>query len=165
MASATPPSNTTPELPHPVDRAPGRPGSATLADARQIALSLPDTTEKISWGSMHWRVHGVGFAWERPLNKTDRAALKDAAPGGEILAARVADLAERDTLIATEPEVFFTIPHFGDWPAVLIRLERIGADELAEVITDAWLDRAPQRARKAFLAAHPSRPALPRSDG
>ena len=128
----------------------------TLDDARRIALSLPDTTEKISWGSMHWRVHGVGFVWERPLNQADRAALGDAAPTGEILAARVADLAERDTLVAAEPEVFFTIPHFGDWPAVLIRLGRIGLDELAEVITDAWLDRAPKRARNAFLATWPN---------
>lgn len=125
---------------------------ATLDDARRIALSLPDTSEKISWGSAHWRVHDRGFVWERPLSKTDLAALGDDAPDGEILGVRVADLDEKDTLIAAEPEVFFTIPHFDGFPAVLVRLEAIEVEELTELVTDAWLDRAPKKLRAAFLA-------------
>ena len=125
---------------------------ATLDDARRIALALPGTAEKTSWGSLHWRVHDKGFAWERPLRKTDLAELGDDAPTGEILGVRVSDIGERDTLIAAEPDVFFTIAHFKDFPAVLVRLTSIGVDELAEVITDAWLDRAPKKLREAFLA-------------
>ncbi len=125
---------------------------ATLEDARRIALALPGTSEKVSWGSLHWRVGDKGFAWERPLRKTDLAALGDAAPTGEILGVRVADLGEKDALVAAEPEVFFTIPHFDGWPAVLVRLAAIEVDELTEVITDAWLDRAPRTLRTAFLA-------------
>lgn len=125
---------------------------ATLDDARRIALSLPDTSEKTSWGSAHWRVHDRGFVWERPLRKSDLAALGDDAPDGEILGVRVADLEEKDTLIAAEPEVFFTIPHFDGFPAVLVRLEAIDVDELTELVTDAWLDRAPKKLREAFLA-------------
>lgn len=125
---------------------------ATLDDARRIALSLPDTSEKISWGSAHWRVHDRGFVWERPLSKTDLAALGDDAPDGEILGVRIADLDEKDTLIAAEPEVFFTIPHFDGFPAVLVRLEAIEVEELTELVTDAWLDRAPKKLRAAFLA-------------
>ena len=125
---------------------------ATLDDARRIALALPETTEKTSWGSLHWRVHDKGFAWERPLRKSDLAELGDDAPEGEILGVRVADLGEKDSLVAAEPHVFFTISHFRDFPAVLVRLPAIGVDELAEVITDAWLDRAPKKLREAFLA-------------
>ena len=126
-------------------------GVATLEDARRIALALPATSEKVSWGSLHWRVRDRGFAWERPLRKTDLAALGDDAPTGEILGVRVADEAEKEALVAAEPEVFFTIPHFDGWPAVLVRLEAIGLDELTEVITDAWLDRAPARLRDELL--------------
>ncbi|SEP73830.1 MmcQ/YjbR family DNA-binding protein [Microlunatus flavus] len=124
---------------------------ATLEDARRIALGLPATSEKVSWGSLHWRVRDKGFAWERPLRKTDLAALGDDAPTGEILGVRVADLEEKESLVAAEPDVFFTIPHLDGWPAVLVRLEAIGLDELTEVITDAWLDRAPRALRQAFL--------------
>ena len=130
---------------------------ATLDDARRIALSLPDTSEKISWGSAHWRVHDRGFVWERPLRKTDLAALGDEAPDGEILGIRVADLDEKDTLIAAEPDVFFTISHFDGYPAVLVRLEAIEVDELTEVVTDAWLDRAPKKLREAFLSGQGQR--------
>lgn len=124
---------------------------ATLDEARRIALALPGTSEKVSWGSLHWRVRDKGFAWERPLRKTDLAALGDDAPAGEILGARVADLGEKDALVAAEPEVFFTIPHLDGFPAVLVRLAAIDVAELTEVITDAWLDRAPTTLREAFL--------------
>lgn len=126
---------------------------ATLDDVRRLALALPDTTEKLSWGSAHWRVHDLGFVWERPLRQADRAALGDAAPDGDVLGVRVADLGEKEALLAAEPELFFTIPHFHDYPAVLLRLGRVDLDELAEVVTEAWLVRAPARLRKVFLAA------------
>jgi hypothetical protein len=125
---------------------------ATLEDARRIALALPGTSEKVSWGSLHWRVGDKGFAWERPLRKTDLVAVGASAPDGEILGVRVADLEEKEALVASEPDVFFTIPHFDGWPAVLVRLDAIEVDELTEVITDAWLDRAPKTLRETFLA-------------
>ena len=125
---------------------------ATLEEARRIALALPATSEKVSWGTLHWRVRDKGFAWERRLTKPDRAALGDDAPTGDVLGVRVADLAEKDALVAAEPAVFFTVPHLDGYPAVLVRLAAIDVDELTEVITDAWLDRAPARLRAAFLA-------------
>jgi len=128
---------------------------STLEDARRVALALPGTSEKTSWGSPHWRVRDKGFAWERPLGKGDRAALGDAAPTGEILGVRVADLVEKEALLAAEPDVFFTIPHLDGFPAVLVRLAAIDVDELAEVITDAWLDRAPTTLREPFLRRGP----------
>lgn len=124
---------------------------ATLDEARRIALALPGATEKVSWGSLHWRVRDKGFAWERPLGRKDLADLGDAAPDGEILGVRVADLAEKEALVAAEPDVFFTIPHLDGFPAVLVRLVAIDVAELTEVITDAWLDRAPETLRETFL--------------
>lgn len=129
---------------------------ATVADARRIAMSLPEATEKVSWGSPMWQVRGRGFAWERPLRKTDRAALGEAAPTGEILGVRVADEGEKFALAESEPSIFFTIPHFDGYPAVLVRLEAIELDELTEVITDAWLDRAPKRVAERYLEENPS---------
>ena len=50
---------------------------------------------------------------------------------------------------------FFTTAHFDGHPSVLLRASRVGelsAEELAEVVYDAWLARAGVRARKAWLA-------------
>ena len=56
----------------------------------------------------------------------------------DVFAVRVADEEEKQVLIASDPEKFFTEPHYNGFPAVLIRLAAIENDELAELITDAW---------------------------
>ncbi len=127
----------------------------TLDDVRRIALGLPETDEKLSWGSVMWRVKGKGFVWERPLRKTDVAQLTELGreiPDGEILGVRVADLAEKEALLASEPETCFTIPHFDGYPAVLVRLGEIDPVQLEEMVVEAWIDRAPKRLAAAFLA-------------
>ena len=123
---------------------------ASLDDARRIALALPDTEEQTSRGDAFWRVHGKGFVWERPLREPDYRALGDSAPDGPILGARVEDLGVKEALIADDPDVFFTIPHFDGYPAVLVQLDEVALDVLEEVIVEAWLDRAPRRLARQY---------------
>jgi hypothetical protein len=124
-------------------------------DVRRIALGLPDTSEERSYGgNASWRVRDKGFVWERPLRPADLRALGDDAPTGPILGARVEHLGAKEALLADDPDVFFTTPHFDGYPAVLIRLDEIGADELEEVIVEAWLCRAPKRLAREYLDAH-----------
>ncbi len=121
---------------------------ATWEDVRRIALALPETSEE----SPHdWRVKGKLMVWERPLRRGDLEALGDAAPDGPILGVRVSDVGAKEALVADEPDVFFTTPHFNGYPAVLVRLDRIDAAELGELVVEAWLDRAPKRLVKAYL--------------
>lgn len=127
----------------------------TWDDVREIALSLPDTSERPAWGMAMWRVHDKGFVWERPLRKGDLEALGDAAPHGPILAARVEHLGAKQALLADDPDVYFTTPHFDGHPTVLVQLDRIDAAELRELIVDAWLARAPERLAREYLAEHP----------
>ena len=126
---------------------------ATWDDVRAVALALPEVSEEASRGTAGWRVRDKGFVWERPLRRADREALGDTAPDGPILGARVADVGVKEALIADDPDVYFTTPHFDGYPAVLVRLERIEQAELAELVTEAWLARAPKRLAKQFLDA------------
>ena len=91
------------------------------------------------------------FVWERPLRQSDLRALGDSAPGGPILGARVEHLVAKEALLADASGVFFTTPHFDGYPAVLVRLDAIAPADLEEVVTEAWLCRAPKRAVKEFL--------------
>ncbi|SCF22440.1 hypothetical protein GA0074695_4511 [Micromonospora viridifaciens] len=119
---------------------------ATWDDVRRIALALPEATERGSYdGLPAWRVRDKLFVWDRPLRPADRAALGDAAPDGPVLGARVPDLGAKEALLADAPEVYFTVPHLDGYPAVLVRLDRIGVGELTELITEAWYARAPKR--------------------
>ena len=126
-------------------------GMATVHDVRRIALSLPGTVERVSRGSLDWRVRDRGFVWERPLRQGDILALGDRAPDGPVFAARTADEGVKLALIADDPAVFFTTPHFDGYNAVLFELDRIGLAELTELITEAWLARAPRTLVRAFL--------------
>jgi len=123
-------------------------------DVRRIALGLPETSEESSRGLASWRVRGKGFVWERPLRPADVRSLGDAAPTGPILGARVEHLGAKEALLADDPSVYFTTPHFDGYPAVLVRLDRITADELEELIVEAWLCRAPRRLAKQYIDTH-----------
>jgi hypothetical protein len=125
---------------------------ATWRDVRRIALALPGATEETSKaGNAAWLVNGKFFTWERPLRKSDLAALRDKTPEGPILGVRVADLEMKDVLLASNPQVFFTTPHFDGYPAVLVRLPKISTKLLRDVVVEAWLARAPKRAVTAYL--------------
>lgn len=118
---------------------------ATWDDVRTIVGALPETTEAGSRGLPQWRVRDKGFAWERPLRPADLAALGDAAPDGDILGARVPDVIAKEALVADDPDVYFTTPHFDGYAVVLVRLERIPLDELEELLVEAWVTGAPKR--------------------
>src|ERR1700682_1440273 len=110
---------------------------ASWDDVRRIALALPETDEQLSHGHASWRVRDKGFVWERPLRQSDPLALRDSAPTGPILGARVEHLVAKEALLADDPEVFFTTPHFDGYAAVLVQLERIAREELTELIVEA----------------------------
>jgi hypothetical protein len=98
---------------------------------REIALTLPEAVDA-SGSRPAFRVRGKLFAW------------KSRERDGGALAVRV-DADEKQLILASNPEVYFETPHYQGYPAVLIRLERIDRDELAERIEDAWLTRVPKR--------------------
>jgi hypothetical protein len=124
---------------------------ATWDDVRRIALGLPETAEVISRDLRQWRVKDKLFVWERPLRRSDLEALGEPAPDGPILGARVEHLVAKEALLADDPNVFFTTPHFNGYPAVLVRLGEISLDDLEEVIVEAWLCRAPKRLAREYL--------------
>ena len=128
---------------------------ASWDDVARVCLALPATTEQPSYGGARsWRVRDKAFVWERPLRRKDLAELGDAAPDGPALAAYVPDEGAKAALIADEPDVYFTTSHFDGYPAVLCRLDRLDAQALTELVSEAWACRAPRR----LLAEHPIRP-------
>jgi len=120
-------------------------------DVGRIALALPETSERLRRELRQWWVGEKMFVWERPLRRREVEELGDQVPDGPILGARVEHVWAKEVLLADDPRVFFTTSHFEGYPAVLVRLDRISAGDLEEVVTEAWLVRAPKRVAKAFL--------------
>jgi hypothetical protein len=121
-------------------------------DVKRIALALAQTSERLSRETRQWRVRDRLFVWERPLRAKEIEELGDAAPDGPVLGARVEHLGAKEALLADDPRVYFTTSHFKGYAAILVRLDRISAADLEEVITEAWLARAPKRLVDAYLA-------------
>jgi hypothetical protein len=106
-------------------------------DVRRIALSLPETTEsgKDFAFSVANKGKDKGFVWawkERVQPKKPRV------PRDDVVAIRVVDEEDKQALIKSDGEVFFTEPHYNGFPAVLVRLPHVRLDQLAELIEDAW---------------------------
>jgi hypothetical protein len=125
---------------------------ATIEEVARLVAELPDVTAGERHGNLTWFVAGKAFAWDRPFSKADiRRFGSTTPPDGPILAVRVADLAEKDAVLATSSKAFFTIPHFDGYAAVLIQLNSVKPRELREAIVDAWLACAAAPLAEGFL--------------
>jgi hypothetical protein len=139
---------------------------AKWADVKRIARTLPGTTEdESSSGKMWWTVSRKGYAWERPLRKSDIAALGKRAPKGPVLGLKTADLEMKDAILANDPKVFFTTPHFDGYPAVLVELDKISLKQLKDALIEAWLACAGKRLASEYLSRSRRSPARSRKRG
>jgi hypothetical protein len=124
---------------------------STFEDAARIAANMPGVTEGERHGHTTWFVGGKAFAWDRPFSKADIRRFGEVQPPtGPILAVAVANLDEKEAVLASSSEAVFTIPHFNGYAAVLIQLDCVPTSELEELITDAWLVHAPPEARGRY---------------
>lgn len=125
---------------------------ATYEDVAALALQLPEVTEGMKWKRRTWEVRGKGFAWERPLSKADLKRLGDEPPPeGPLLGLRTEDLHEKEALLAEGRPGYFTIAHFDNYPAVLVRLDALTVDALRDALVEAWLACAPPALAEEFL--------------
>jgi hypothetical protein len=104
----------------------------------ELGTRLPGVEVSTSFGTPALKVRKKGMCRLR----TNPAAL----------VVRVTDLGEREMLLRSEPEVFFSTPHYDGWPYVLVRLDAVALDELAELLEDAWRVFAAKRVVAAWDA-------------
>ena len=129
-----------------------------LEDVAAMAQALPEVTEGERHGHRTWNVAGKVFAWERAFSKADVKRFGAApVPDGPIVAVRVADLAEKEAVLAEQLKGFFTIPHFDGYAAVLIQLRVATKRAVRESILDGWLAVAPPALADEYMAKHPPR--------
>ena len=111
---------------------------ADADDVRRLALALPHVVEIDSDG-FDFRVGGHGFVWSYPERKPgQRRVIRT-----DVAVLFVGDEAEKQALLLGEPDLFFTTSGYDGWPLVLLRLDAVDEQRLAELVTDAWRMRSP----------------------
>ena len=108
-------------------------------DVRELALAFPEVEES-SEDRVAFRVRGKLFAW----------AARERDGGG--LGIRV-DREEKQLILDSNPDVYFSSPHYDGWPGVQIRVEAIDREELSTRLEDAWLIQAPKKLAATYVAA------------
>ncbi len=124
-------------------------------DVERLASALPGVTIGHKWNTRHWLVQDKGFVWERPFSKADLKRFgDDPVPVGPVLGVTTEDLHEKEGLLAAGVAGVFTIPHFDNYPAVLVDLSVVSPEDLPRLILDAWLSKAPEALAQSYLATH-----------
>ncbi|BBY33990.1 hypothetical protein BST33_01955 [Mycolicibacter minnesotensis] len=128
---------------------------ARVADVHEVAAAMPHVTRiEGPKGNPIYQVGGKSFVFFR----TARPDATDPVTGEaypDVIVIWVESDADKQALIQDPTTPFFTTDHFNGHLSVLVReadLHTISASELTEVLQDAWLSRASNRRRAAWLA-------------
>jgi hypothetical protein len=110
---------------------------ATPADVKRIALGLPDTAQdgehfRFTVRSGATELKAFAWSWKERIHPR-KARVENLG----VLAIRVANLVDKDVLIRSDPEKFFTEPHYDGYPAVLVRLAKVRVPELRRLLDEA----------------------------
>lgn len=134
-----------------------QPRCARVEDVHELALAMPYVTvEHGPRGNPVYQVGGKSFVFFR----TPRPDAIDPQTGErytDVIVFWVASESDKQALVQDQGSPFFTTPHFDGHPSVLLRASRINEltwQELAEVVTDAWLSRASSHRRATWLKEH-----------
>jgi len=107
-------------------------------DLRRMALALPETTEKVTWEvDITFRVRDKIFAIMGEQGGS--ASIK-------------ASLEAQQALVASDPETFGVSAYTGRFGWTTVNLDRVEADELRELVEEAWRRTAPKKLVAAFDA-------------
>jgi len=109
----------------------------TAADVREVAMSLPRTTEHLIHDHVKFRVGKIVYASISP----DETMIGFGFPKEE-----------REAMIASRPDVF-VLPRLSDqrFQWINARMAALGTDEMAELIVDAWRMVVPKKVAAAHL--------------
>ena len=99
---------------------------SSVKTVEAIARRLPDVEVTTAYGQPAVKVAGRMFAC--------MAAHKSAEPNTLVV---MMDFGDRDALIEDDPNTYYLKPHYVNYPCVLVRLSRIRADALHDLIAGA----------------------------
>ena len=124
------------------------PRRCSFKTVESIGRTLPDVEVTTTWGQPTLKVRGKMFVCI--------ASHKSAEPNSLVVMMAVAD---RDALVADDPDTYYLKEHYVNYPCVLVRLSRVRADALRDLVTGAhrFVSAKTRRQSSAGKAAQPAK--------
>ena len=117
---------------------------ATHEDVRQIALALPGVTEgegRFAFSvTVKNKEKGILWSWLERVHPRKARVVNDS-----VIALVVPNAQAKEAILASDPDVYFTEPHYDNYNAVLVCLEAISVEDLRPLIEEAWMCKAPPK--------------------
>ena len=127
----------------------------TFKAVESIGRTLPDVEVTTAYGQPALKVRGQMFVCI--------ASNKAAEPNTLVV---MMDFADRDALVEDDPGTYYLKDHYVGYPCVLVRLSRVHADALRDLVTGAYRyvsDRTAKKSQSRRKAAVGSRRAARRA--
>jgi len=118
---------------------------ATFDDVVRLTAHLPEVCVSTSFGTPALKVRDKGFC--RLWGDRDR---RKADVGDDEVLVVFCDLDEKEFLLAESDGSIFTAPHYDGHGSVLILLDEVDEDLLANLLLDSYLLKAPPVIRRRF---------------
>ena len=115
----------------------------TFRTVRAIGMKLPGAETATMYGAPALKVNGKMFACI--------ASNKQAEPNTLVVHV---DFAQRDALLADDPETYYLKEHYQNYPCVLVRLSRVSPEAMQDLLAGSW--------RLVSAAGRPARRSAPR---
>jgi hypothetical protein len=103
------------------------PRGYTFKNVESIGRTLPDVEVTTTWSKPTLKVGGKMFVCI--------ASHKSAEPSTLVV---MMEFADRDALIEDDPDAYYLKDHYLNYPCVLVRLSRVRADALRDLVTGAY---------------------------
>ncbi len=90
--------------------------------------------------------------WGHPTLRVNNKMFAGGAPGNSTMSVKCTK-EEQEVLIAEQPDVYSIAPYVGRFGWVQVQLSKVDADELHELIIEAWRRTAPKKLVKEYEGA------------
>jgi len=119
------------------------PRGSSFKTVESIGCTLPNVEVTTTWGQPALKVRGKMFVCI--------ASHKSAEPNTLVV---MMDFADRDALIEDDPGTYYLKEHYLNYPCVLVRLSRVRADALRDLIASAHRFVSARVQRKSVRGSH-----------
>jgi hypothetical protein len=128
----------------------------SLDDLTRITAELPGSEQRTTTTGLAWFVRNKLYAWECHPWPSEAEHIRQLVASELCVGVKLPDDDTRQALVQGWPDAFVASETPWGGPKVVVRMERVDAGHLLELVVDAWRTQAPGYLRRQYDEEHPT---------